>query len=63
MGVIEDLFGGKANKAVSALALAAVGFATEVVLSVPDKITSAEWLHGGVGLAVAFGVYTIANKE
>lgn len=62
MGVIEDLFGGKANKAVAALAVAGVGFATEVVLSASAKITSVEWLHGGVGLAVALGIYTIANK-
>lgn len=63
MGVLQDIVGAKANKAVAAFVVAAVGFATEVVLSVPDKITSVEWLHAGVGLAVALGVYTIGNRE
>lgn len=63
MGVIQDIFGAKANKAVAAFVVAAVGFATEVVLSASDKITSVEWLHAGVGLAVALGVYQIGNKE
>jgi predicted sulfurtransferase len=63
MKIIKDVLNGHANKAVVAFVTAGIAFATEVVLSASSGITSVEWLHGGVGLAVALGIYTVANRD
>jgi hypothetical protein len=54
--------GGKYNKTVVALVAAIIGWSTVVVQSASDKITSSEWLYGGTLLAMALGVYTVANS-
>lgn len=54
--------GGKYNKTVTAVVAAAIGFAAEVVTSASAAITGQEWLHGATYLAIALGVYTVANK-
>jgi hypothetical protein len=51
------------KKSVVAFVGAAINFATLVVTSESDAITASEWLSGGVGLAVAFGVYGVANRQ
>lgn len=53
---------GKANKAITALVAGAIGWATLVVNSAPTAITAAEWIAGGTYLAIALGVYSVANK-
>ena len=50
-----------ANKTLVAFVGAVIAFATEVVTSPAPRPTSAEWLHFGVGLAIAGGVYQVAN--
>ncbi len=50
------------RKTLTAVVTALLSFATNVVLSSPAAITSAEWLGGAVGLAGSLGVYAVANK-
>lgn len=50
------------NKTITALAGAAIAFATLVITSNPVDITSSEWLAGGIALATALGVYAVPNQ-
>jgi hypothetical protein len=54
--------GGKYNKFIVAVVGAIIGWAAVVVQSTPDRITASEWLYGGTLLAIALGVYSVANQ-
>lgn len=49
------------NKFIVALVGELIAFATLVITSEPEGITSSEWLAGGIGLAAALGVYQVRN--
>lgn len=51
------------RKTVTAVVGAAVAFATLVITSEPNAITSSEWLSGAIGLATALGVYSVSNAD
>lgn len=51
------------KKTVVAVTGAAIAFATLVVTSPSDAITSSEWLSGAIGLATALGVYQATNED
>lgn len=53
--------GGRYNKTVIAVVTAVIGWATAVVASASNDITSTEWIYGGTLLAIALGVYTVSN--
>lgn len=53
---------GTANKFITALVAGSIGWATLVVNSDPSRVTSSEWIAGGTYLAIALGVYQVANK-
>jgi uncharacterized membrane protein len=53
--------GGRYNKFVIAIVTAVIGWATMVVQSPHGSVTSAEWIAGGTYLAIALGVFTVAN--
>jgi hypothetical protein len=52
---------GKYGKTISALIAGAIGWATLVVHSAPSAITADEWIQGATALAIALGVYAVAN--
>lgn len=52
----------KYKKTITAVVGAGVAFATLVITSAPAEITASEWLSGGIGLATALGVYSVANS-
>ncbi len=54
---------GKINKTLTALAGAAIAWATIVQQSPSAAITSSEWLAGGILLAGVFGVYQAPNVK
>jgi hypothetical protein len=54
-------FDGRYNKVVSAVVAGMIGWATLVVNSASDTITASEWITGATYLAIALGVYGIAN--
>lgn len=53
----------KYRKTITALVVGAIGWATLVVESSSGPITSTEWIAGATALAMALGVYTVANAE
>lgn len=54
---------GKYGKTITALIVGAIGWATLVVHSAPVDITADEWIQGATALAVALGVYSVANAS
>lgn len=52
----------KYKKSLTAVCGAVIAFATLVITSAPAAITASEWLSGGIGLATALGVYSVANS-
>lgn len=52
---------GKYGKTITALVVGGIGWATLVVHSAPNAITADEWIQGVTALAVALGVYSVAN--
>lgn len=55
--------GGKYNKTIIAIVTAVIGWATEVVNSAAKDISASEWLIGATYLAIALGVFTVANSN
>jgi hypothetical protein len=53
---------GKYNKLVTAFVAGAIGWATLVVNSAPTEITASEWIAGATYLAIAAGVWGVANN-
>lgn len=53
----------KYRKTITALVIAAIGWATAVVTSDPAHITASEWIMGATGLATALGVYAAPNEQ
>lgn len=53
--------GGRYNKFIVAVVTAVIGWATLVVESTPADITSSEWIAGATMLAMALGVFSVAN--
>jgi hypothetical protein len=51
------------SKALTALVLVLIGWATLVVTSDPGGITAEEWLTLGSGLVVSGGVFTVPNTR
>lgn len=54
---------GKYGKTITALIVGGIGWATLVVHSTPTAITADEWIQGATALAVALGVYSVANAR
>ncbi len=54
---------GKYGKTITALIVGAIGWATLVVHSAPSAISADEWIQGATALAVALGVYSVANAS
>ena len=52
---------GPYGKTITALVTGAIGWATLVVNSAPSSITGPEWIAGATYLAVALGVFSVAN--
>lgn len=55
--------GGRYNKTVIAVVTAVIGWATEVVNSASKDISSSEWIIGATYLAIALGVFAVANNN
>lgn len=55
--------GGRYNKFVTAIVTAVIGWTVLVVESAPTDITSTEWITGATMLAMALGVFTVANSS
>jgi uncharacterized membrane protein len=55
--------GGKYNKFITAIVAAVIGWATLVVNSSRGDISASEWIVGATYLAMALGVYAVANKS
>lgn len=50
------------RKPITALAVGLIGWATQVANSAPAHITSGEWIALATVVAVAVGIFPVANK-
>jgi len=51
------------RKTVTALATGIIGWVSAVLVSVPEVITSAEWVGLATVVAVALGVFAVPNED
>ena len=56
------IWANNSRKAVAALAIGVLGWGQDVVRSETIPITGQEWINLGFAVAVALGVYSVANE-